>query len=233
MHHLTLKESLKKIATGRTPWVYLYVLLIPIVKAFFTDMGQEVASHAVQVYGGHGFIREWGMEQLMRDSRITQLYEGTNGIQALDLIRRKLLGDGGAELSALIAEFSELCDAHAGHPALAEMASTLQARLGEWRELSAEVLARSQRDAEEIGAASVDFLQYSAYVLLAGFWLQAAATAQQALDAGSGEAAFYQAKLHSAGFYLRRVLPRASSHREALLGGAACLMAMPEESFAF
>ena len=208
-------------------------LLIPIVKAFFTDMGQEVASHAVQVYGGHGFIREWGMEQLMRDSRITQLYEGTNGIQALDLIRRKLLGDGGAELSALIAEFSELCDAQAGHPALAEMARTLQARLGEWRELSAEVLARSQRDAEEIGAASVDFLQYSAYVLLAGFWLQAAATAQHALDAGSGEAAFYQAKLHSAGFYLRRVLPRASSHREALLGGAACLMAMPEASFAF
>ena len=208
-------------------------LLIPIVKAFFTDMGQEVASHAVQVYGGHGFIREWGMEQLMRDSRITQLYEGTNGIQALDLIRRKLLGDGGAELSALIAEFSELCDAQASQPALAEMAHTLQARLGEWRELSAEVLARSQRDAEEIGAASVDFLQYSAYVLLAGFWLQAAATAQQALDAGSGEAAFYQAKLHSAAFYLRRVLPRASSHREALLGGAACLMAMPEASFAF
>lgn len=208
-------------------------LLIPIVKAFFTDMGQEVASHAVQVYGGHGFIREWGMEQLMRDSRITQLYEGTNGIQALDLIRRKLLGDGGAELSALIGEFSALCDAQAGHPALAEMARTLQARLGEWRELSAEVLARSQRDAEEIGATSVDFLQYSAYVLLAGFWLQAAATAQQALDAGSGEAAFYQAKLHSADFYLRRVLPRASSHREALLGGAACLMAMPEASFAF
>ncbi|MGH8353639.1 MAG: acyl-CoA dehydrogenase family protein, partial [Pseudomonas sp.] len=88
-------------------------LLIPIVKAFFTDMGQEVASLGVQVYGGHGYIREWGMEQLMRDSRITQLYEGTNGIQALDLIRRKLLGDGGAELSALQAELGELCAAQA------------------------------------------------------------------------------------------------------------------------
>ena len=208
-------------------------LLIPIVKAFFTDMGQEVASHGVQVYGGHGFIREWGMEQLMRDSRITQLYEGTNGIQALDYIRRKLLGDGGAELSALQAEFSQLCDAEADRPALAQMASVVQARLGEWRELSTEVNAACQRDPQEIGATSVDFLQYSAYVLLAGFWLQAAARAQDALESGSGEAAFYQAKLHSADFYLRRVLPRASAHREALLGGAQCLMVMDEDSFAF
>jgi alkylation response protein AidB-like acyl-CoA dehydrogenase len=208
-------------------------LLIPIVKAFFTDMGQEVASHAVQVYGGHGFIREWGIEQLMRDSRITQLYEGTNGIQALDYIRRKVLGDGGAELSALQAELSELCDAQVDRPALASLAKTVQARLGEWRELSSAVIAASQRDVQEIGAVSVDFLQYSAYVLLAGFWLQAAARAQDALEAGSGDAAFYQAKLQSADFYLRRVLPRASAHREALLGGAGCLMAMDEASFAF
>ncbi|WP_277373569.1 acyl-CoA dehydrogenase C-terminal domain-containing protein [Pseudomonas sp. AA-38] len=208
-------------------------LLIPIVKAFFTDMGQEVASHAVQVYGGHGFIREWGMEQLMRDSRITQLYEGTNGIQALDYIRRKLLADGGAELSALQGEFSALCDVQASRPALKEMASVVQARLGEWRELSSDVIAACQRDPQEIGAISVDFLQYSAYVLLAGFWLQAAARAQDVLDAGSGEADFYQAKLHSAEFYLRRMLPRASAHREALLGGAGCLMAMAEDSFAF
>ena len=208
-------------------------LLIPIVKAFLTDMGQEVANLAVQVYGGHGYIREWGIEQLMRDSRITQLYEGTNGIQALDYIRRKLLGDGGAELSALQAEFSQLCDQQASRPALAELARTVQARLGEWRELSAEVIAVSQRNPQEIGATSVDFLQYSAYVLLAGFWLQAAARAQDALEADSGEAAFYQAKLQSADFYLRRVLPRASGHREALLGGANCLMAMPEQSFAF
>ncbi|CAN7404319.1 acyl-CoA dehydrogenase C-terminal domain-containing protein [Pseudomonas sp. LjRoot71] len=208
-------------------------LLIPIIKAFFTDMGQEVASHAVQVYGGHGFIREWGIEQLMRDSRITQLYEGTNGIQALDYIRRKVLGDGGAELSALQAEFSELCDAQVGRPALAALAKTVQARLGEWRELSSKVIAASQRDVQEIGAVSVDFLQYSAYVLLAGFWLQAAARAQDALEAGSGDAAFYQAKLQSADFYLRRVLPRASAHRESLLGGAECLMVMDEASFAF
>ncbi len=208
-------------------------LLIPIVKSFFTDMGQEVSSLGVQVYGGHGFIREWGMEQLMRDSRITQLYEGTNGIQALDYIRRKLLGDGGAELAALQAEFSELCDAQVQRPELAALAGSVQARLGEWRELSAEVIAMTQRNVEEIGAVSVDFLQYSAYVLLAGFWLQAAARAQDALAEGSSETAFYQAKLHCAEFYVRRVLPRASSHREALLGGAACLLALPASDFAF
>ncbi|HWV08636.1 MAG TPA: acyl-CoA dehydrogenase C-terminal domain-containing protein [Pseudomonas sp.] len=208
-------------------------LLIPIVKAFFTDMGQEVASHAVQVYGGHGYIREWGVEQLMRDSRITQLYEGTNGIQALDYIRRKLLGDGGAELRALQDEFQALCDDQVGRPALADLADTVTMRLEEWRQLIQEIIAATQRDAQEIGACSVDFLQYSAYVLLAGFWLQAAARAQDALDAGEGDAAFYQAKLHSAQFFMRRVLPRASSHREALMGGAQCLMAMPEASFAF
>ena len=207
-------------------------LLIPIVKAFFTDMSQEVASHAVQVYGGHGFIREWGMEQLMRDSRITQLYEGTNGIQALDLIRRKLLGDGGSELQGLIEELQAQATELAGQPALAEMAGVVIGRLRQWRELATQVIAMSQQNAEEIGAVSVDFLQYSSYVLLASFWLQAAAKAQAALDAGSSETAFYQAKLHSADFYLRRVLPRASTHREALLGGAECLMAMPEDSFA-
>ncbi|TLX64110.1 acyl-CoA dehydrogenase [Stutzerimonas nosocomialis] len=208
-------------------------LLIPIVKAFFTDMGQEVASLGVQVYGGHGYIREWGMEQLMRDSRITQLYEGTNGIQALDYIRRKLMGDGGAELQAIQAEFLSLCDELEARAALADLTGPVRARLIQWRELTDEVLTRVAQDPQEIGAVSVDFLHYSSYALLAGLWLRAAGAARQALDAGSGEAPFYEAKLHSARFYVRRVLPRASGHREALLGGADCLMAMPEAQFAF
>ncbi|MDI6527859.1 acyl-CoA dehydrogenase C-terminal domain-containing protein [Pseudomonas otitidis] len=208
-------------------------LLIPIVKAFLTDMGQEVASLGVQVYGGHGYIREWGMEQLMRDSRITQIYEGTNGIQALDLIRRKLMGDGGAELFALVDELTAQADALLGDTELAEAAGAVLARLHEWRDLTATVLDRAQHDPQEIGACSVDYLQYAAYVLLAALWLQAAGRARQALAGGTGEADFYQAKLHSARFYLRRVLPRASGHREALLGGADCLMALPEAHFAF
>lgn len=208
-------------------------LLIPIVKAFFTDMGQEVASLGVQIYGGHGYIREWCMEQLMRDSRITQLYEGTNGIQALDYIRRKLLGDGGAELSALQAEFLSLCDELTGTAGLADVIDPVSERMIQWRDLTDEVLTRIAQDPQEIGAVSVDFLHYSAYVLLAGLWLKAAGRAQQALDAGGEDAAFYEAKLYSARAYVRRVLPRASGHREALLGGAECLMAIPEAQFAF
>ena len=205
-------------------------LLIPIVKAFFTDCGQEVASLGVQLYGGHGFIREWGMEQLMRDSRITQLYEGTNGIQALDLIRRKLLGDGGLELNALI---DELLTETAQATAQMQMAEQVGQQLQQWRALAESVLQACAHDPEEIGAMSVDFLAYSAYTVLAALWLQAAECASQALAAGTDEAAFYQAKLHAADFYLRRVLPRAAAHRQALLAGAGCLMRLSEADFAF
>lgn len=205
-------------------------LLIPIVKAFFTDCGQEVASLGVQLYGGHGFIREWGMEQLMRDSRITQLYEGTNGIQALDLIRRKLLGDGGSELNALIDELATQVAQATHQPPMAERVGQC---LEEWRALGESVLQACRQDPEEIGAVSVDFLAYSAYVLLAALWLQAAERVSSALAVGSSEAPFYQAKLHSADFYLRRILPRAGAHRQALLAGAGCLMSLPEADFAF
>ena len=208
-------------------------LLIPIVKAFFTDMGQEVASLGVQIYGGHGFIREWGMEQLMRDSRITQIYEGTNGIQALDFIRRKLLADGGQQLTALQDELDQWCARHALSSELSTLVLALETRVLEWRTLTTHVIAISAVNVQEIGACSVDFLQYSAYVLLAGFWLQAAARAEAALAAGTEEVEFYRAKLNSARFYSDRILPRASAHREAVLAGAESLMAMPETSFAF
>lgn len=208
-------------------------LLIPVVKAFFTDVGQEVASLGVQIHGGHGYIREWGMEQLMRDSRITQLYEGTNGIQALDLVRRKLIGDGGAELNGLIDELALHADAAGAQASLQAMGAAVSQRLDEWRVLGERVIERCQHDPEEIGAVSVDFLAYSGYVLLAAFWLQAARHADTALTQGSDEAAFYQAKLQAAEFYWRRILPRATAHREALLGGAGCLMTIPESDFAF
>ncbi|WP_447754450.1 acyl-CoA dehydrogenase C-terminal domain-containing protein [Pseudomonas nicosulfuronedens] len=220
-------------ADGRKAAGKRAALLIPIVKSFFTDVGQEVSSLGVQVYGGHGYIREWGMEQLMRDSRITQIYEGTNGIQALDLIRRKLLGDGGAELNALIGELAAVCETLGARTELAGLAETVRQRLLEWRSLTGEVIAACQRDPQEIGATSVDFLQYCSYVLLGGLWLQAAGVAQAKLAAGEGDADFYRAKLASAEFYVKRILPRASMHREALLGGADCLMALDAEHFAF
>jgi len=227
LEHAAAGEQERRAAARRA------ALLIPIVKAFFTDVGQEVASLGVQLYGGHGYIREWGMEQLMRDSRITQLYEGTNGIQALDLVRRKLLGDGGVELNALIDELAVHVEAASAIDALQPMATLVGQRLGEWRTLARHVVAACHGDPQEMGAASVDFLAYSAYVLLAALWLQAALRAQATLAAGCSETPFYHAKLQAAQFYWRRVLPRASAHREALLGGADCLMALPASDFAF
>lgn len=226
-------EHAAKSAPARQAAARRAALLIPIVKAFFTDVGQEVASLGVQLYGGHGYIREWGMEQLMRDSRITQLYEGTNGIQALDLIRRKVLGDGGAELNLLIDEMALHVGAASALDGLQAMATAVGQRLEEWRVLAAHVVEACQRDPQESGAVSVDFLAYSAYVLLAAMWLQAAVRAQATLVAGSAETAFYRAKLDAATFYWRRLLPRATAHREALLGGADCLMALPASDFAF
>lgn len=226
LEHGALQPELQAAAGRRA------ALLIPIVKAFLTDVGQETASLGVQLYGGHGYIREWGMEQLMRDSRITQLYEGTNGIQALDLIRRKLLGDGGEQLRLLI---DELLEAARNCPveALAGMARVVAQRLQEWRNLSAEVLDACRSDPQEIGAVAVDFLAYSGYVLLAALWLRAAETASAALATGSRDRAFYQAKLHAAAFYWQRVLPRATAHCDALRGGAQCLMSLDEAHFAF
>ncbi len=153
---------------------------------------------------------------------------GTNGIQALDLIRRKLLGDGGAELNALIGELAAVCETVGARAELAGLAETVRQRLLEWRSLTSEVIAACQRDPQEIGATSVDFLQYCSYVLLAGLWLQAAGVAQAKLAAGEGDADFYRAKLASAEFYVKRILPRASMHREAAAGrgglpdGAGC-----------
>ena len=210
----------------------LLAFLTPICKAFMTETGLEVTNHGMQVFGGHGFIREWGMEQLVRDCRIAPIYEGTNGIQALDLVRRKLLGDGGAELNALIEEFARHVDAASEYVELQPMAAAVARRLEEWRALGTTIIEVCRNEPEEIGAVSVDFLAYSAYVLLAGFWLQAALRASIDLANDSGETAFYQAKRQAADFYWRRVLPRATAHREALLGGAECLMAMPASDFA-
>lgn len=136
----------------------------------------------------------------MRDSRITQIDEGTNGIQTLDLVRHKLIADGGTEIGALQAGFSELGDRLARCDTVAPMARAVQARLGEWRELTAEVLVATPCAPQEIGAMSLGRLQYSAYVLLASLWLQATCVAQAALNSGSGEGEFYRAKLASAVF---------------------------------
>ncbi|WP_027966621.1 acyl-CoA dehydrogenase C-terminal domain-containing protein [Halomonas halocynthiae] len=206
-------------------------LLTPIVKAFLTEAGFEATNEGVQVFGGHGFIREWGMEQLVRDSRITLLYEGTTGIQALDLLGRKVLMDQGETLKMFTKEIHKFCQAEDGSPSMAEFVRPLAKLNKEWGELTMAVGMKAMSDREEVGAASVDYLKYSGYVTLAYLFARAASQAKAALDAGSSETAFYQAKINTARFYFERLLPRTRTHQQNIQAGGESLMAISADDF--
>lgn len=210
----------------------LMALLTPIAKAFVTEAGYEAANHGVQIYGGHGFIREWGMEQIVRDARIAMLYEGTTGIQALDLLGRKVLGSKGKLLMGFMREMDDFIDANSDE-AGAEFVKPLAEYKDEWLTMSLEVGAKAMENPEEAGAAAVDYLMYSGYVVLAYFWARMAVVARQKIAERDGDTSFYDAKLHTARFYFARLLPRTAAHREALLSGADNLMGLPEAMFAF
>ena len=198
-------------------------LLTPVAKAFFTDMGFDSTVLGQQVLGGHGYVREWGQEQLVRDVRIAQIYEGTNGIQALDLVGRKIVGDGGKVLSGLIDDFLRQADAPgvAHATALREVTLLLKADL-EW------MLERSAKDPREVGACSVEFLHLVGYVTYAWLWSKMATIAQVR---EAEEPAFYSAKRATAQFFFRRLLPRVWGLSASLRGGAEPLYHIKEEYF--
>jgi alkylation response protein AidB-like acyl-CoA dehydrogenase len=209
----------------------LMSLLTPIAKAFMTETGFEAANHGIQVFGGHGFIQEWGMEQIVRDARIAMLYEGTTGIQAMDLIGRKVLGSGGKmllEFTNMIDEFCNANTAEGDKPFI----DALRAKKDEWLGVSMQIGEAAMSNPDEAGAAAVDYLMYSGYITLAYFWAQMAVVARQKIAEADGDASFYQAKLMTAKFYFDRLLPRTESHKATMLAGADSLMEMPEELFA-
>ncbi len=205
--------------------------LTPIAKAFMTEAGFECASLGVQVYGGHGYIREWGMEQNLRDSRIAMLYEGTTGIQALDLLGRKVLLSQGESLKAFTKIVHRFCKAHAEDPALQEFVTPLAALNREWGEMTLQLGMRALQDRDEVGAAAVDYLMYCGYATLAWCWADMARVASAQLAAGSSEAGFYRAKLATARFYFQRILPRTRGHLAAIQAGAAGLLALDAVDF--
>jgi len=211
----------------------LLALLTPIVKAFLTDAAVEVTNIGVQVYGGHGYIHETGMEQLVRDARITPLYEGTNGIQALDLMGRKVLGSRGDLVRRMAALIVDFCGRHGENAELKPFIAPLAAIVKEWGELTQFVAAAAAQDRDEAGAAAVDYLQFSGYLCLAWCWARMAATAQEALARGTQDADFYRAKLATGRFFFERLLPRASAHAEALRSGAGTVMSLDAAHFAF
>lgn len=204
-------------------------LLTPIAKGLLSEAGNEAAQLGIQVFGGHGFIREWGMEQIARDVRITTIYEGTNTIQGLDLLTRKVFADGGEALAELLAEIEDFARAAA---APAELVRPLLEQVNAWREVSAWLHERCGADANLVGASAFDYLMLAGYTLLGYLWLRAACQAEQALANGSAEADFYQGKRETARFYLQRLLPRAALHRTLIESGSANLMSIADSAFA-
>ncbi|MBV6285739.1 acyl-CoA dehydrogenase C-terminal domain-containing protein [Pseudomonas aegrilactucae] len=203
----------------------LVALLTPVSKAFLTDLGLEVTVHGQQVFGGHGYIREWGQEQLVRDVRITQIYEGTNGIQALDLMGRKVVGSGGAFYTLFadeIRHFIATADSQLG-----EFVQPLQAALTTLDELTAWVLDRAKANPNEIGAASVEYLQAFGYTAYAYMWALMARTAL----ARQGEDDFYASKLGTARFYFARLLPRIHSLSASVRAGSESLYLLDADQF--
>ena len=202
----------------------LVSFLTPISKACQTEWGIENTYHALQCFGGHGYIREHGMEQLARDARITTLYEGTTGIQALDLIGRKTASTQAAGLKLMLAEIETFARQHGADSTLAEFITPLRDKASEWAMLTRDVLDRASRNPEELGAASYDYLFYSGYVVLAYWWARAVAAAQH----GDRSEAFKRGKLETARFYYARLLPRTLAHAAAIRSGASSLMAIDE-----
>ncbi len=190
-------------------------LLTPICKAFMSEVGFESTNHAVQVLGGHGFISEWQLEQQVRDARITMIYEGTNGIQALDFLGRKVLRDQAKTLIAWISEIKDLAKPQLENNELKNAANTISSLCDQWLELTQQIALNAQSNMEEVGAAAFDFLMYSGYVSVAHTLLQMAATAQIS-DCSEG---FSLAKKQTLNFYVDRILPRTSTHKAAILSG--------------
>ena len=203
-------------------------LITPIVKAFLTDNAWIATSHCLQVFGGHGYIRETGAEQLVRDSRINMIYEGTNTIQALDLIGRKVLGDNGKKLKKFGKLVAEFVEQEGTNEAMQEFVNPLADLGDKVTKLSTEIGMKAFANADEAGAAAVDYLRVCGHLVFAYFW---ARMARIALDKQGGGDPFYTAKLHTARFYFAKLLPETAGLIRSARAGAAPLMAMDEAMF--
>jgi butyryl-CoA dehydrogenase len=207
----------------------LVSLLTPTVKAFLTDIGSECANLGVQVYGGHGYIREWGMEQLVRDARIAQLYEGTNGIQALDLVGRKLGQHTGRLLRSFFHPGMEFIEAEMEKPEMQDFVLPFAKAFGRLQQATAWIAQQGLRDPEEAGAAATDYLRLFGLTALAYLWARMAAVALAKAD--GDETGFYHAKLATARFYMTRILPQTSGLFAAIMAGKKPLMDLEAELF--
>ena len=206
----------------------ILALLTPIVKAFLTDNGYSATTQCQQVFGGHGYIKEWGMEQHVRDARINMIYEGTNGIQSLDLLGRKVLGNQGASLKKFGKQIEALVKAEMGNEAMTEFIQPLADIGQKVTQLTTELGMKAMRNADEVGAASVDYLRVAGHMVFSYFWARMAQVAL--VEIAKAEAAaqrpdpFYKAKLQTARFYFARLLPETAGLIRSARSGSEVLM---------
>ena len=224
-------ESAKKMAEERLGFC------TPILKGFITELGVEAANHGVQVFGGHGYIKEWGMEQILRDSRIATLYEGTTGIQALDLVGRKVLLDGFKQLNVFTGEMLSFAKGYmpwtvAGRDKTIRSQAWQVTKLAiRWRLLAYKLGAGAKKSPDSVGAGSVDFLMFSGYAYMAYMFARMSKVASAQLAAGEGDRVFLQEKLHTATFFFERILPRADLHAKTIKASVGSVMGMPTDYF--
>jgi alkylation response protein AidB-like acyl-CoA dehydrogenase len=209
----------------------LVSLLTPVIKGYVTDIGYQVATTAQQVYGGHGYIREWGMEQYVRDARIAQIYEGTNGVQAMDLVGRKLGLNGGRAVMALFGLIAQDVAAAKADDANADLAARLERALGELQAASMWLMQNGMANPNNAGAAAYSYMTLMGIVALGWMWLKMARASGAAIASGEGDLTFHEAKQVTARFFAERVLPDAGALRRKIEGGAESVMALPVEAF--
>ncbi|MDQ0251098.1 alkylation response protein AidB-like acyl-CoA dehydrogenase [Sphingomonas kyeonggiensis] len=206
-------------------------LLTPVIKGVGTDIGYKVATDSQQVYGGHGYIAEWGMEQYVRDARISMIYEGTNGVQAMDLVGRKLAMNGGRAVQAFFKLVAEEAAAAKGDEKLATLAEGLEKTLGHLQGATMWLAQNGFKNPNDVGAGAYPYMQLTGTVALGLMWLRMAKAAAAALATGEGDAKFYEAKLVTARFYAERFFPDASGLRRKIEAGSETVMALDPELF--
>jgi alkylation response protein AidB-like acyl-CoA dehydrogenase len=207
--------------------------LTPIIKAFLTEIGFESANLGLQCFGGHGYITEWGAEQNVRDARIAMLYEGTTGVQALDLLGRKVLGTRGKSLELVTSFILDFCKRSRNRKELRPYLKTLVRLTKQWKSLTRRIGFSAMRNRDAVGAASVDYIMFSGYLLLGVAWAASARAAYRKLEQGTQEEAFYRAKIQTAEFYFAKILPRTAALLETMSAGPDSLMKLDEEHFIF
>jgi alkylation response protein AidB-like acyl-CoA dehydrogenase len=206
-------------------------LLTPVIKGYLTDKGFEAAVNAQQIYGGHGYIREWGMEQFVRDARIAQIYEGTNGIQALDLVGRKLGKDNGRAIQAFFKLMAEETAAAKGDEQLAPLAGALERALGDLQTATMWLMQNGLANPNNAGAAAYPYMTLMGIVSLGLMWLRMAKASAALLADGTGNSSFHQNKLMTARFFADRIMPESNAQRRKIEAGADSIMALPAEAF--